>query len=239
MDDPAKFVLTKAHLYEQVADLLERDIMTLQFESGRLPSEQALAEQFHVSRTIIREALKLLMERGLIDSRTGSGARVTKPCAENLSVVMSRIILMDDIDYNAIYDVRSILEEAAVQRAVENATEEDLTHMEEELQKLKNRQMSVEERRDIDFRFHYLIAQASGNPLLLVLVKTMSNVFKEMIKTGIFIAGGIDDAILRHERIMNAIRNRDGEEAVRAMHDHLEQSRKNVETYQRIPHPTR
>ena len=58
--------LIKAHLYEQVADLMEEEIMTLDSVSGRLPSEQELSEKFDVSRSIIREAMKLLKERGLI-----------------------------------------------------------------------------------------------------------------------------------------------------------------------------
>ena len=74
MGMPMENSLQKAHLYEQVADLLERQIIAQYKDGKKLPSEQHLAEQYQVSRTIIREALKLLKERGLIDSKTGSGA---------------------------------------------------------------------------------------------------------------------------------------------------------------------
>ena len=185
-----------------------------------------------MSRTIVREALKLLKERGLIDSRTGSGAYITRPEAQNLSGVMARIIRCDGIDTAAIYDARSVLECAAARRAVQRASEEQLAAMEQILQRLRDRTLSVEERRDLDFGFHYLIAQSSGNPLLALLVQAMSNIFKENIRTGIFTLGGIDDAILRHQRIMDAIKARDPEQAERAMQEHLDQSLENAKNYQ-------
>lgn len=225
--------LNKAHLYEQVADLLEREIISAHEDGERLPSEQALAERYGVSRTIVREAFKLLKERGLIDSRTGSGAYVTRPEAQNLSDVMARIIRCDGIDIPSIYDVREILECAAVRRAVENATGEQLKAMEATLQQLNDRSLSVERRRDLDFNFHYLIAEASGNPLLVLLVETMSNIFKDNIVSGIFLEGGIDDAIVRHGRIIDALNERDAEKANRAMREHLRQSLENAKHFQR------
>ena len=69
----------KTICHEQVADLLEQQILNNYEDGARLPSEQHLAEEYSVSRTIIRESLKLLKERGLIDSKTGSGSYVTRP----------------------------------------------------------------------------------------------------------------------------------------------------------------
>lgn len=227
--------LMKAPLYEQLANLLEREILTVYSEGGRLPSEQALAEKYRVSRTIIREALKLLRERGLIDSRTGSGAYVTKPEAQNISDVVSRIIRFSNIDSRAIYDMRGILEEAAVCRAAQSAAQGELRKMEGVLETLRDRTISTEARRDLDFQFHYLIAVASGNPLLALMVETMSNVFKDVITPGIFLEGGIDDGIMRHQKIMNALTARDPAAAGQAMREHLAQSLANVEAY-RIKH---
>lgn len=103
--------------------------------------------------------------------------------------------------------------------------------MQELLENLKDRSISVEERREKDFAFHIAIAQAAGNPLLVILVQAMKNIFIEMIEKGIFITGGIDDAIMRHNSIMSALIDHDAEAAECAMRDHLEFSRKNVEAY--------
>ena len=85
----------------------------------------------------------------------------------------------------------------------------------------------------MDFDFHYLIAQASGNPLLALLVQAMSNIFKENISTDIFTQGGIDDAMMSHQRIMDALKARDLDKADRAMREHLDQSLENAKNYQR------
>ena len=79
------FAVSRVNLYEQIAGRLEEWILAHNFkEQEKLPSEQALAEEFNVSRNVVREALKLLKERGLVDSRNGTGSYVTKPDVENL-----------------------------------------------------------------------------------------------------------------------------------------------------------
>ncbi len=223
--------LTTPRLYEQVADLMEREIIARRMEGEELPGEQALAGRFHVSRASIREAMKLLRERGLVDSRRGSVSLITKPEAGNLSAMVSRIIRMDDIGYNDIYDVRIIMESEAARLAALRASQEDLAAMRRQLITLEDRSIPAVLRRDTDFDFHLRIARAAGNRLLVLLVETMSNVFKEMINAGIFVLGGIDDAIVRHEKIYQALARRSPDAAQTAMLEHLEQSRHHVAVY--------
>ncbi len=224
--------LNTAHLYEQVADLMEQEIISRRLDGEELPGEQALANRFHVSRASIREAMKLLRERGLVDSRRGSVSMIRKPEAGNLSAMVSRIIRMDDIGYHDIYGVRIIMELEAARLAALHASEQDLSAMRKQLAILKDRGISADLRRDTDFAFHLLIAKAAGNRLLVLLVETMSNVFKEMINAGIFVLGGIDDAIVRHDKIYQALLSKDPAAAQTAMLEHLEQSRHHVAVYQ-------
>jgi len=219
-------------LSEQIADRLEEEIINRGTVGERLPSEQQLAEKFEASRTVVREALKILRARGLIDSRTGSGAYITRHDVQDLSHMLSRIILMDeDIDYNSIYDVRICLETAAARSAVVHADEYDLGELDDVLARLRNYNLGVLERRDLDFQFHQMLARSSHNPLLALLVETMANVFKDVIKSGIFVQGGIDDAIVRHQRIMDALHARNADLADEMMREHLEQSRENYEVH--------
>lgn len=219
-------------LSEQIANALEEEIISTGTIGERLPSEQQLTERFEASRTVVREALKILRARGLIDSRTGSGAYITRPDVKDLSHMVSRIILMDEeIDYRSIYEVRYFLEAAAARSVAQRASDEQLDMLDETRLRLHNYNLGVLERRDLDFDFHRCLAEISGNPLLALLVETMGNVFKDVIKTGIFVEGGIDDAIIRHERIMNALRARDPRLAEKMMFEHLDQSRVNYEVY--------
>lgn len=219
------------NLYEQIADQLEHEIITLYALGARLPSEQHLAESHQVSRTVMREALKLLKERGLVSSRTGSGAYITHPEAQHISDMLARIIKLEDISVRDIYDLRSILEVAAIRRAVENVTEEELSEMQAMLLLQHDRTLDPLARRESDFAFHLAIARASRNRLLVLMVETMSNVFKEVITTGIFTKGGIDDAIIRHQRILDALKKRDADYAAYTMYSHLHHSEMNVIAY--------
>lgn len=215
----------KSNLYEQIADQLEADIIAHRYEDGRLPSENHLAEQFGVSRTIIREAMKLLRERSLVDSKVGSGAYITKPEAQYLSDVVARIVRANYISYAEIYDVRSILETEAAQKAALYAEEKDFTQLEACLLKLKDYTLTAEERREYDFDFHLTIAKASGNNLLVMLIEAMSSTIKDVIDFSSLVEGSIDDGIHRHRQILHALRAHDPILAGHMMYDHIYHSK--------------
>lgn len=222
----------RVNLYEDVAGRLEEEILFRDFKDHeKLPSEQELGEKFGVSRNVIREALKLLKERGLVESRNGLGSYITKPDGENLSAIMTRMIVIDHISYKDIYETRSILEVAACEKAAVNATEAELKEMEALLEKLKDRSLSIKERRETDFAFHIAIARSAGNPLLISMIEAMRNVFIWMIEKGILFPGGIEDAIMRHAKILAALKERDPHLAMASMYSHLAFSCKLVENY--------
>lgn len=228
--------LNKQPLSQQIADRMEQEIVAHGSTGDRLPTEQQLSASYGVSRTIVREALKLLHARGLVDSKAGSGARITKPEASAVSDVMDRIIQMDSIDNEAVFEVRRILEEAAVSRAARHVTEAQLQDMEKVLTKLRDMDLTPEQRLDLDFTFHLQIASASGNLLLATLVEAMSHVIKRSMTSGVFIEGGIDDAIFRHQKILDTLRQGKPQLAKAAMREHLQQSLENVLTHQTETH---
>lgn len=221
--------IQKINLYEQVALQLERTILTSYDEGQKLPSEQQLAEEFGVSRTIVREALKILKERGLITSRVGSGAYITKPEAVNVKDVIMRIIQMDSIDYISIFDMRVALETATASRAALHATPEQLKQMEQQLKELEDRTLGETERADRDLAFHVSIAQAANNPLLTVMVEAVGTLMHQTIRSGISVEGGIDDAIMRHYLLLDALTARNSQLAQQRMREHLERSLYNFE----------
>ena len=236
-ESPVGSSLQKAHLYEQIADLLEQQILSHHEDGTRLPSEQQLAEQYQVSRTIIRESLKLLKERGLIDSKTGNGAYVTKPEAQNIADVVYRIIQIDQISYVSVFDVRTLLETEAASRAAKYVTSSELKEMEKVLDELKSPRLSAKERSEYDFSFHYMISKASGNPLLALMTEAIGAVCREMIHRAFQVQGGVDDSIVRHNRILHTLQNHDEKAAREAIIDHLEKSKQNYEEYLRS-HPS-
>ncbi len=223
--------LQKVPLYEQVANLLESQILNQLEDGDLLPSEQQLAEQFLVSRTIIREAQKLLKERGLLDSKAGKGTYVKRLHAQDIAVVFSRLIRMERIDYISVFDMRNILEVEAVARASQNATPEELEKMAEMLDKLKEPSLSEIQYSEYDFSFHYMIAKASGNPLLAIMTEAIGSLCRQIISRAVQTRGGVEDALWRHELILKMLYEQNEAGAREAMRGHLDKSLENYQQY--------
>ena len=115
----------KNNLYESIADTIEAMILDDTLKVGeRLPSEAAMAESFGVSRNIIREAMKILKERHLVELRNGDGARVVKPDSSSLKDVVNRMVIMGSLSLSEIYELREALEVSAAGLAAGRRTEE-------------------------------------------------------------------------------------------------------------------
>lgn len=229
--------LNRVNLYEQVADHLEQLILDQdngEWSAGnQLPPEQELADAFGVSRNVVREAIKLLKERGLAEPRNGVGVYVTRPEPGKLSELIYRFVLMNKVDIVSIYDTRILLEVHSAGLAAERCTDEQLKKMRELLKRMEDHTISVNERRETDYMFHVAIAQAAGNPMNEMMLSALKDVFIAMIEKGIFNPGGIQDARKRHERIYKALEEHDIEGARAAMEDHLLYSQKQVNDYNR------
>lgn len=229
--DTKRFTVSRVNLYEQIADQLEALILQSDSVDEKLPSEQTLAEQFAVSRNVIREALKLLKERGLIASKNGTGSYVTKPEPRNLSDVLGRIIVMDNINYDDIFSVRIILETAACRAAAEKITTEQLKELENLYIQMQDKRLSIQERCDIDFDFHLMVARAADNPLLDILIQAMKKLFVSILEMSIIQNDTVEEAVVHHGYILEVLNNHDAVKAELAMKHHLETSKEKVEKY--------
>lgn len=226
MTDEFEFadVLNKKPLYEQIADSIEEAIIYKGERGNRLPSEMALARQFGVSRTIIREALKLLQARGLVEIRVGGGAYITKPESEDVSELLLRIVQMDRIEDKDVYEIRIILEVAAIREAVNRISESEIDALEVQVGEMEKVMSNLQSRIDMDLGFHYLIAKYSGNRMLALMIKTMTGVLSKFIVAASKVGGSDKDGIYHHRRIVEALRTRDPEIAAKAMKEHLDSS---------------
>lgn len=228
-----KFTLKRKNLSEQVADNLEEYILSDKSNIGdKLPGEQNLAEQYEVSRPVIREAYKLLMERGLIIQKNGDGAYISKPDTDNIYKIIRRIITLDEIKVEEFHQIRIILEVEAARLSAVNASNADFQALEEIVKTMEtNDTLTVIERVKLDISFHNLVAKSSGNTLLEMFVNVMTSLSTNYMAKGAIIEGGIDDANERHMIIINALKTRDGKQAAKAMLDHLKKSRLSVEQF--------
>jgi GntR family transcriptional repressor for pyruvate dehydrogenase complex len=216
-------------LSDKVADLLLETIVARRLAPGeRLPSERELGEQFGVSRTVIREAVRALAAKGVIDVRTGSGLRVAAVDSSTVSESMSLFLRgSSTLDYPKVHEVRAMLEVEVAGLAAVRATEEDVAQMRKTCE-LMEAEEGVDAASVHDVEFHRAIARATHNELHLLLLDSIGDAQIEIRRENL--AGGSRaDTIASHREILDRIAAHDPEGARAAMRAHLE----NVEQHWR------
>jgi GntR family transcriptional repressor for pyruvate dehydrogenase complex len=230
--DKIDYKVVKINLYEQIADTLEQAIVRSELKLEKLPSEQELSKRFNVSRTVIREALKVLKERGLIQSRNGDGSYISKPNTDTISSAINRIIQLDNISNDNLHGTRLILETAGARLAARYARAEDINELENILKGMVDESLPPDKRIRLDAEFHIAIARASGNELLRMFVEVMTILLKDYMVKGMSGIEGIKKTLEQHRKILEALMTGDSDLAEKAVQDHLVAARENVDKYE-------
>lgn len=212
-------------LSDVVSDRLLAAIRDAHLPAGaKLPSERDLGDQFGVSRTVIREAVRHLAAKGILEVRTGSGARVAEMNHSGVTDALALFLRRrGPLDPDKIHEVRQTIELEVVRLAAARATDEDLTAIHEACENAGHgdpESVAIE-----DVKFHRAIAAATDNELFLVLLDSISDVMMEIRRATVSRPGRIKVGLEHHRRIVKALEARDVEEAVVAMRDHLDDSR--------------
>jgi GntR family transcriptional repressor for pyruvate dehydrogenase complex len=225
--------IERQQLSQLVADQLEEAIISGDFAIGdRLPSEQSLANQFNVSRNAVREALKVLQARGLIEIVNGSGAYVARPNAEITSDALGRYLRLIGAGSSAwaLYEVRGILEGANARLAAQRADPQDLQALANCLSGMEEHVDSIEQWSEADLCFHLAVAGATHNPFLSALLEPLVGQLHGVIAEGYLVPGAVQTGLEAHARLYRCIQGRDPEGAHHAMMDHLSDSAARVAT---------
>jgi GntR family transcriptional regulator, transcriptional repressor for pyruvate dehydrogenase complex len=212
-------------LSKSVEDAILEAIQSRKIESGaQLPSEMELCEQFGVSRTVVREALRALNSRGLITIIKGKGMFVRKFSGKDASDPLQFYLRMN-YERNYVMDIvhaRQILEPAVVALASKHRTQADIQRMADDLELLKTCADKFTELSRIDTQFHIDIAKSCGNSLMPLLLEPIHRLIPE-IKSSVYatVKEARDSAVLWHQRILDGIIKGDSREARQAMVEHL------------------
>jgi GntR family transcriptional regulator, transcriptional repressor for pyruvate dehydrogenase complex len=198
----------------------------------RLPSERDLALRFGVSRTVVREALRSLAAKGVLDVRSGSGAVVARVGADTASEVLRMFVHSardaaegDRIEYEQIDDVREMLETRIARIAATAARAEDLAKLRDLNQQLSGAKNDVELASRLDVAFHRAIALSTHNPLYPVMMDSIEPVLLEVRLRTLGKAGRPARALKAHKAITERLEQGDSAGAEAAMSAHLEDSR--------------
>jgi GntR family transcriptional repressor for pyruvate dehydrogenase complex len=209
----------------QVLDQLEEAIRTKRFPSGsRLPSEHDLGRQFGVSRTAIREALRMLSARGLISAQRGRGNFVREVTSEIVTTPMSLFLGMSGEAKNAldVVHARQMIEPPITGWAAHARTDADLHILSKDVDDLIACEGNDETLSSLDIRFHLNIARATHNPIIPLLFDPLHRLLPRLNSA---VYANVKDAksfaVAGHTKILEAIVRADAVSASEAMAEHL------------------
>jgi GntR family transcriptional repressor for pyruvate dehydrogenase complex len=214
-------------LANRVTCQMERLIVEGRLRPGdRLPAERELARQFGVSRTVVREAVRALAAKSLLEVRPGSGTIVRSPTAE--SVVQSMTLLLragqPELDYEKVQEARRILEIDIAGLAAERRTDGDLEEMEEILQEASEIRCDRDCFARSDVNFHAALARATHNKLFPLLLDSVADIMIKVRQMAFDVPGMPDRALRHHRAVLEQVRAGDPEGARQAMSEHMDEA---------------
>jgi GntR family transcriptional repressor for pyruvate dehydrogenase complex len=179
-----------------------------------------------VSRTAVREAVKTLREKGLVEAYAGRGTFVTNGTAHSMRHTMGRMMRSGPSEGTThLAEVREILEPEIAALAAQRADDEMLAAMRESIGVMDAARLDPEAFIEGDLDFHLALAEAAGNPLILSLIDSIVGLLREQRLRTYYTDGGPERGQYHHKRILQAVEHRDPQGARDAMRAHLRQVR--------------
>lgn len=227
-------VVRSSRLYEQIVQQIEDSILKGTLKAGdQLPSERELALKFGVSRTAVREAVKALHEKGLVEAYSGRGTFITNGTSHAVRQSINLMMRIDQADGSAyLAEVRQILEPEIAAMAATRIQEPQLALMREAFSVMGRALKDPEAYIEADLDFHLALAEAVENPLILSLLDSIVGLLREQRMKIFFEEGGPERGQYHHARILAAIEKRDVEASRAAMRDHLLQVSEDCSAHQ-------
>ena len=214
-------------LADKVADLLKKAILSGQLAAGnRLPPERILGERFGVSRTVIREAIRSLAAKGMVEVRSGSGTVVARVGAASVAETMQLYLRGASIEYDLIDEVRAMVEVHVAGVAAQRATEADLDGMRAVLRSMAASADDNQRCALHDAEFHRCMARATHNPLYLMMLDAIGEPIMTVRQGTLSMPGRSWTTIEAHRDILDRVAGQDPEGAREAMRVHLADSRR-------------
>jgi len=216
--------VTVVRPYEQIVKQIQQAIREGKLPRGsKLPTERELSETFGVSRSVVREAIKVLDAIGLVESRQGSGIYVRLDPIPTVTRAFILSVSPDAESVDRLFEFRQGLEMEAARLAAGRRTDIHLDAMQAALDliDLSTEPLDWDRFGDSDIQFHERVAEASGNPYLQVAIATAREMQRDIVSLFAEEVGSMREAVSHHRAIAEAIRARDGARAATAMGEHI------------------
>lgn len=212
----------RAKVYEEVARQIERLILKKLQPGDKLPSERELAETLGVSRSSIRDAIRSLELMGLVEPRQGAGTVVLEISTDSLVNPLANALKRKEELIGELLDFRKMLEPPLAARAATHASADEVSEMEEILDRQQEKLRQGESAIAEDSEFHYSIALASRNSVVFKVLDTLMDLLRDTRERSLQVEGRPQKSLAGHRRILAAIKRHDAEAAKAAMRRHIE-----------------
>jgi GntR family transcriptional repressor for pyruvate dehydrogenase complex len=228
-----------SRLYEQIVQQIEESIVKGDLKAGdQLPAERELAQRFGVSRTAVREAVKALREKGLVEAYSGRGTFITDGTTQAVRQSLDLMVKIGQPEGSThLAEVRAILEPEIAALAAVRIQEPELATMREAVATMDRAGQDPEAYIEADLDFHLALAEGAANPLILSLLDSIVGLLREQRLRIFRVPGGPERGQVHHKRILEAVERRDAEKARDTMRAHLLQVRDDSQapTGKRVP----
>ena len=218
--------IRRVRLYENAVDQIQMLILRKKYRPGdRLPSERSLAQQFHISRHSLREALRILDVMGLIEIRVGDGIYVKEvdflPYIESLNLSIRNRLQGERETFAKLWEARKMIEVGMVDLAARQITGSFLKGLRRCIEEMKNNIDHQEAFISSGIRFHRLIAEIGRNEVVILVWDMLANLMRKS-QTKIYrISWSPKKALAAHQKIYLALEEKDPLKAVEAMKKHM------------------
>lgn len=213
--------ISRQKTYELVAERMLSLIGSRRLGPGdAIPPERELVSLYGVGRSSVREALRMLESRGLIESR-GHGSFAVAELRNVLDRSFDLLVTVEEADYAELFEVRRILEGEAAALAASRRTKAHVERMRDTIDEMERGLSSEERFISADLRFHLAVAEATKNRVVVHLMDAIRSLLQRSLSSSYHIEGSPERAIEMHRLILEAIRARHPEEARQLMQEHV------------------
>lgn len=223
--------LEKKRYFEQIVQMIREKIFRENLKEGfRLPTEQQLAKELNVSRSVVREALRILDVMGYVDIKKGpqGGIFVSSLYHKPISDSLRNLTNNGHITVNHLFDVRLQIETFIAAEAAQHAKKREMKKI---FALIEDASLHIDDAaylKNRNIEFHILLAEASGNPVLAILMKSLTEILKEIAYH--FLNPSFEREIFKiHKEILKAIMQRKVNEAKKLIKEDIIFVKKSLE----------
>jgi len=224
LKSPALRPIRKSSLFEEILPRLEALVRERGAVQGaRLPPERDLARALGVSRTSLREAIRILTVKGVLEPRPGRGTVIKESSTEKLAGALVAVLSAEGQSVLDIMEFRKVLEPAIAARAAARVTPGEVREMETILARTARKVQRGEPAADEDTQFHHALAAATKNPVFVRVAARCMDLIQATRGRVLQSRARNQASLEAHRRILAAVRHGDAEAAAKAMAAHLDE----------------